>query len=259
MNLIYYTIGFNIQYLELLYLSIKSLRNQNFQDVLIICDESMIDQCTEKLKEFLNIKIVPCSDSISAMDSSMKKLLIFNYDISKYFKILFIDSDVLVNTNLERIFHGINDNKLYAGREHRSMILHNEKWHSFQTYTENDIKFFYDNKIYPFNCGLFGFITTIRMKEHFLNILEMVKNHTGHYWYEQSFMNVYFNKLNLVDTKVINDTNYMLGIEVINLPSSTLWLQPQYHNKIFHFTSSHGSEAKLKDMLYWNERFPPRS
>lgn len=259
MNLVYYTIGFNVKYLDLLYLSIKSLRNKNLQDVLIICDESIIDQCTEKLKEFLNIKIVPCSDSISAMDSSMKKLLIFNYDISKYFKILFIDSDVLVNTNIERIFHGINDNKLYAGVEHLKIIMHDTKYFSLGTYSSEDFKFFYDNKIYPFNCGLFGFITTIRMKEHFSNILEMVKNHTGHYWYEQSFMNVYFNKLNLADTKVINDTNYILGIEVDNLPRGTLWLQPQYHNKIFHFNSSRGSEAKLKDMLYWNERFPPRS
>jgi len=259
MELVYYTVGFNPQYLELLYLSIQSLRNRNFQDVLIICDESMIDQCTEKLKDFKRIIIVPCSDSISAMDSSMKKLLIFNYDISKYFKILFIDSDILVNTNLEGIFHGIKDHKLYAGAEHKTMILHNEKWHSFLTYTENDIKFFYNNKIYPFNCGLFGFISTIGMKQHFSNILEMVKNHTGHYWYEQSFMNVYFNKLNLVDTKVINDTNYMLGIEVSNLPRSTSWAQPKYNNKIFHFTSSNGSEAKLKDMVYWNERFPSRS
>lgn len=259
MELVYYTIGFNLQYLDLLYLSIQSLRNQNFQHVLIICDESMIDQCAEKLKSFSSIKIVPCADSISAMDSSMKKLLIFNYDISKYFKILFIDSDILVNTKLEQIFTGIKDHKLYAGAEHKSMILHNEKWHSFQTYTENDIKFFYNNKIYPFNCGLFGFISTIGMKQHFSNILEMVKNHSGHYWYEQSFMNVYFNKLNLVDTKVINETNYMLGIEVGNLPRSTSWLQPKYNNKIFHFTSSNGSEAKLNDMIYWNERFPSRS
>ena len=259
MDLVYYTIGFNPKYLELLYLSIQSLRNQNSQDVLIICDKSMINQCTEKLKEFSNIKIIPCSDSISAMDSSMKKLLIFNYDISKYLKILFIDSDILVNTNIRGIFNGIKNDKLYAGAEHKSMILHKTIWHSLLTYTEDDIKFFYENKIYPFNCGLFGFVITIKMKQHFLNILEMVKNHTGHYWYEQSFMNVYFNKLNLVDTKVINDTNYMLAIEVNKLPRRNMvWLQPKYNNKIFHFTSTQGAEAKLKDMLYWNERFPSR-
>jgi lipopolysaccharide biosynthesis glycosyltransferase len=260
MELVYYTVGFNSQYLDLLYLSIQSLRNQNRQDVMVICDTSMIDKCTEKLKNFKGINIVPCPDSLDAMDSSMKKLLIFNYDISKYFKVLFIDSDVLVNINLEAMFNSIHENKLYAGAEHKSMILHKGQWHSFQSYTEDDIKFFYDNKIYPFNCGLFGFITTLAMKQHFSNILEMVNNHTGQYYYEQSFMNVYFNKLNLTDTNVMNESNYMIGIDVGNLPRPTLsWLQTKYHNKIFHFTSSKGSDAKLKDMLYWNERFPPRS
>jgi hypothetical protein len=58
----------------------------------------------------------------------------------------------------------------------------------------------------------------------------------------------------------INESNYMIGIDVGNLPRPTMsWLQTKYHNKIFHFTSSKGSNAKLKDMLYWNERFPPRS
>jgi hypothetical protein len=93
MDLVYYTLGFDIKYLTLLHLSITSLRKHNKEiDILVICDESLIERCVEALKEFSNVNIVPCTDSVSAMDSSIKKLKIFDYDIVNYKKVLFIIS-----------------------------------------------------------------------------------------------------------------------------------------------------------------------
>jgi lipopolysaccharide biosynthesis glycosyltransferase len=190
------------------------------------------------------------------MDSSMKKLRIFDYDISKYKKILFIDSDILVDIDLRRIFFSIVDQKLYAFAEYKNLGFHSTKYHSLMNYTFKDYAFFKEHKIYPFNCGLFVFLNSDTMKEHFSNVLTMIDDYEGDYWYEQSFMNVYFNKLNLVDTDIINESNCAMNIDVTKL-SPLPWKWPSYRNKIFHFCYARGAENKLKEMKWWNKKFLP--
>lgn len=262
MNLVYFAVGFNDEYIQLLYIAIKSLRKRNSVDVMVICDESLVEKCSETLKEFSNINIVSCENSTNPTNSSMKKLQIFNYDLSKYSKILFIDSDILIGRTLDHFFNGITENKLYAGEEINNISsridLHKCQWHSFLNYTNLAFKFFAENKIRPFNCGFFGFLNNSVMKEHFGNIIEMIKTHTGHFHYEQSFMNVYFNIRNLADTKVINASNYKLGFFEIDRPSLDLpflnssWTKRWYKNKVIHFAYCTGSSEKLEHMTkYW--------
>ena len=254
MNLVYFTVGFNRKYITLLYLAIKSLRQRNLIDVMIICDESLVEECSETLKEFSNINIVSCENSTDAPNSSMKKLQIFKYDLSKYSKILFIDSDILVGRKLDYFFDGIAENKLYAGAEHDDMNVHLLKYHSLLNYTKEQLDFFKKNNIKVFNCGFFGFLNNSVMKEHFDNILEMVRTHIGEFYYEQSFMNVYFNLRNLTDTNLINKSNYILGfynekIIHIDLP----WKKQQYKNKVVHFAYCSGASKKIKYMIeLWN-------
>lgn len=256
MELVYYTIGFNHKYLDVLHLSIQSLRKKNQQDILVICDESLVQQCVEKLKCFNNVVVSPCKDSISGMDSSMKKLLIFDYDIEKYEKILFIDSDILVDVKLKDFFDKfVDDNKLYAFAEFKDYTSHDRIQFSLMNYTDEDIKFFIKNKIYVFNCGLFAFLNTSIMKQHFQNVRDMITDYKGNYYYEQSFMNVYFNKQNLVDTSVINKKNCSMNIIVNNIKYTFIWKNETQRNKFFHFSFSNGPETKLKDMLYWKQKF----
>jgi hypothetical protein len=258
MNLAYYTLGFDIKYLDLLHLSIRSLRKYNINlDVLIICDKSMLDQCVKTFKEFKNLKIVSSSDSLSAMNSSIKKLTIFNYNILNYKKVLFIDSDILVDINLDDIFKKFEDDtKLYAFAEYKHLGFHNTKYHSLLNYTFEDYAFFEKNQIYPFNCGLFGFVNSGKIKQHFSNILKMINTYKGEYWYEQSFMNVYFNKLNLVDTTVINESNCLMNIDITKVFPQP-WQYSLYRNKIFHFCFVRGAEKKLKEMIWWKTKFIP--
>jgi lipopolysaccharide biosynthesis glycosyltransferase len=251
-NLVYFTIGFNPEYLKMLYLAIKSLRIRNTVDVLVICDEQFIEQCSEKLEEFSDITIVQCSNSTSAPDSSMKKLLIFNYDLLKYKKILFIDCDILIGKNLNHFFQLIFENKLYAGAEGFTSKIHESITHSLKTYSDKDLNFFKNNAIYGFNCGFFGFINNIEMKTHFSNILEMVRTHVGEYYYEQSFMNVYFNLRNLTDTKIMNESNYKFRFFPENLVENAMAI-PFYKHKVVHFAWSRGAENKLFYMKkFWN-------
>jgi len=256
MDLVYYTIGFNPKYLDLLYLSILSLRKYYSQDLLVICDESIVTACSEKLKEFSNIMISPCEDSISAMDSSMKKLLIFDYDIEKYEKILFIDSDILVDTDVNNFFEKfVEDNTLYAFPEHREFEHHDRLCHSLMNYTYEQIQFFIINRIYVFNCGLFAFLNTETMKQHFQNIRDMIKKHEGEYYYEQSFMNVYFNTRNLVNTLVFNEKNCLMNIDLSKVNPNLSWMKISFKNRFVHFSYSRGSEKKLYDMLWWKSKF----
>jgi len=256
MKLVYFTVGFNSNYMKLLYLAIKSLRKRNTVDVMVICDESLVEECSNYLKEFSNITIVSCENSTNAPNSSMKKLEIFKYDLSKYSKILFVDSDILVGRTLDYFFDGITEDKIYAGDEtpYTYINLHKLKFHSFLNYTDEQLLFFEKNKIKPFNCGLFGFMNNSVMKQHFDNILEMVRTHTGHFYYEQSFMNVYFNLRNLADTRMINKYNYKLGftdeeILCLHLP----WRKKDHKNKIVHFAYCNGFSQKYKGMIkFWN-------
>jgi len=261
-NLVYYTIGFNPKYLELLYMSIESLRTKNAVDVLIICDESLVSQCTKKLECFKNIFIEPCKDSTSAMDVSMKRLFIFQYDISKYSKIMYIDSDILVDLQLDPIFENITDyRKLYAFAEHKEMVYHTWGHFSLLNYTNEDYEFFYKNKIYVFNCGLFVFQKTQTMNQHFSNVVDMISKHKGDYiCLEQPFMNVYFNKRNLVDTKILNERNCLMnlkvGLEFVKTIPIFSWTKTSgFRNKFFHVSWSEGFDEKFNSMTWWKNKF----
>jgi len=251
-NLVYFTIGFNLEYLEMLYLAIKSLRKRNTVDVLVICDKQFMYKCSETLKEFSNINIVSCSDSMSAPDSSMKKLLIFNYDIVKYDKILFIDSDVLIGKSIDNFFKLMFEKKLYAGAEGFTSKIHESLTHSLQNYSQSDFNYFNFNSIYAFNCGFFGFLNNIEMKTHFSNILKMIKDWKGEYYYEQSFMNVYFNLRNLTDTKMMNESNYKFRFYPENIVQNRNSIF--FHkNKVVHFAWCRGAKNKLFYMKkFWN-------
>jgi len=251
MNLVYYTVGYDVKYIDMLELSIISLRKYNPTiHVLIIADKMMEDECK---KRFSSIQVVTCDDSISAMNSSMKKLQIFKYDISKYSKILFIDSDILIGIDLNTIFNRIKTGSLYACAEHKTDLIfyHQQKYHSLLDYTEEQLTFLKDNNIHVFNAGLFGILNTPVMKDHFDNVLDLIKKHTGssNYYYEQSFMNVYFNLRKLTDLTVINDSNYILNFDSASVKNYHASLK--YKNKIIHFSLHRTSDLKLTEMRRW--------
>lgn len=259
MNLVYYTLGFNEVYLKMLYLSIISLNKYNTIDAIVICDETLLEKCQEILKQFDNVKIYSCTGCHDAMSSSMKKLEIFSYDITKYEKILFVDCDILIHLNLDNIFENIKQNKLYAYNEEKRFLFHIMPFHSLRDYTGDELKFLYDNNVKVFNAGLFGFLNNEVMKQHFDNILNMVENFTGEYYYEQSFMNKYFNLKNLTDLTVINNENCIMNFTMTPNPKGLLNFRKSQHSqngKIVHFSvSKETPQKKLEDMFAYYEKF----
>ena len=178
----------------------------------------------------------------------MNKLKIFDYEnINKYNKVFFIDSDIIIHTNFNNIFNNITeDNILYVKRESLKIEDHKHIRFGLQLYTEEQIDNFKRDNIYIFNAGQFGFLNSEQMKTHFNNINNLIINHRGDYFYEQSFMNHYFNS-----NKFKNDD--ILENNVRLFPEKDII----YENKLIHFCGDGEGEGnpKYDAMLNYFNKF----
>jgi len=211
--LVYFTVGYNRSYIDVLYLAVKSLKYFNPQlDVLIICDKTFESECKSKLPE--NVIIVPVPDSTQPAFASINKLEIFNvYDIQKYDKVFFLDTDIITHTDIIPYFEKIiKQDTLYVYTEDTDPLANAKGWFSYNNYTQEDLERLQRENIHPFNAGCFGFYPDNSMREHFNNILDFIKNYKGSLGiYEQSFMNVYFNKINNTDRTLLTKENYTMS------------------------------------------------
>jgi hypothetical protein len=108
-NLIYYTLGSNRDYINLLNINLKSLeRYKSIFDILIICPSGfdVIDN------ENFNIEYL-YNDCDSMNRSSMNKFKIYQYDkIGDYENIIYSDIDIIWNGNPIDIFNVIVPHKI---------------------------------------------------------------------------------------------------------------------------------------------------
>jgi lipopolysaccharide biosynthesis glycosyltransferase len=250
-DLIYYTVGYNEGYIRVLRLSIQSLQAYSTADVLVICDESFLPKCRELLPD--SVRYMTVTDSKTKEIASMHKLSIFDYpDIHTYDRVLFLDSDILVHTPLDTFFAGVRKQGiLYVYTECEGYHEHKNLCFSLLTYTLEDLLTFKLRSIRVFNAGCFLFVRCPAMKVHFDAVRTMIVRHTGPFFYEQSFMNVYFNKLNATDRSVITRANYKMG----PMPGRN------YQGFIVHFSGIPGdANNKLTSMEdYWRMFLPSAS
>jgi lipopolysaccharide biosynthesis glycosyltransferase len=244
-TLAYYTVGFSPKYLNAMLLSIKSLRYFNKSiDIWIVCDEEFVMTLKSKLD---GVSIFPVKNSKSSVEASMNKLTIFQHSdhIFLYDNVIYIDSDILIGIDLISLLDmKISDDKLIAYAEHKDISAHHSLLYSLQNYDSDTINYFKENNIYVISAGLFAFKPTKTMQSHFSNILSMIENYRGEFFYEQSFMNVYFNTRNLVDYSVFTPENCLM---VASLESPS--------NKILHFAGDPGNgDRKIKRMSEYIEK-----
>jgi len=238
-DLVYYSIGYNNKYISLLDIAIKSVMIYSSADILVICDASFLPMCKEMLPERVLYMTVPDSQTKEA--ASMQKLNIFDYEnISSYDRVLFLDTDIIVHTSLEPFFNGVRRSGiLYVYTEREEQYEHKNLCFSLLNYTPEDFIMFKMHKVMVFNTGCFLFIPSLTMKFHFDEIRKMIKNHKGPFFFEQSFMNVYFNKLNATDRTVLTNSNYRMGAAHYR----------HYKGFIAHFSSIPGNaDNKLESM-----------
>jgi hypothetical protein len=224
-------------------LSIQSLRKVYSGAIGILCDESMISECKEKIPDVIYWSV---PDSQTGQVASMNKLRVFDFiEVDAYDVALYLDTDILVVNPIDPYFEKIKeDGMLYVYTETNDQERHKELYWSLNTYTEEDYAFFRREGILPFNAGTFGFRPTQIMKDQFQEVRDMIANHTGPYFYEQSFLNVYFNLRNKTDRSVFTPDTYIFFPDV-----GTRYK----HARLLHFADASQSAARkcnrMKDYL----------
>ena len=166
MNLIYMCVFHQENYIRLLKLlitsiSVKANINKATTDILIVTSPTFQPLIQKELEDFglpLRYYIL---DLHTMMDASCCKLKIFSYtDIDRYEKILYLDTDVLVNSDVNTLFgNDISPDKLYALEEGDIGSTH---WGSeFFDFTQFDVN------TPAFSAGVFYFMNSVAMKTLF--------------------------------------------------------------------------------------------
>lgn len=231
-NLLYYSIGGSSEYAELLKMSIETVDEYNkTQDILIITDKDYFEKYLSSYDRknlyyhFIDDKM--CYDSFS-----FNRIKIFDYpNLDVYENLLYIDTDVWVNLDLNQIFTLCDSrDKLYVVVEDYDFNNHLRKPFNLGLYDNSDITFFTENNIHTFNSGLLLFKNSSTMKEHFEEVLKIKNEFKDDYFTDQPFLNYYFNTKNLTETKsIVPDKNYLYIFDG-NIHDSL-----DLNNKICHF------------------------
>jgi len=240
MDLVYFVVGFTEESVDVTALAIKFFRLKNpIIKILVICDEILVDRCASTFPN--DVILFPTPNASRGEEASAKKLHIFEaiQDMNVE-RIMYTDSDILIDRNVDSIFNKVtHPEKLYAYYENTNNESHkNINW-SFQEYSDAYLDFFREKQIYVFNAGFFCLRNTPQMKKHFENTIQLMNTHRGYQFYEQSAMNVYFNKNDLVDGSLITNDNYNMYYP----------FNETCRNKIIHFAGHPGNtESKLHRM-----------
>jgi len=252
-NLLYYTV-FGVEYAMLLELSLKSIINtkQNkIFDILLITDVYTLKilRTISCLNEFVwDYHLV--SQPIDGVEASICKLKIYEYSkLKEYSKILFLDADVISCGYFSDIFLHSTRGRFEAVRsplERRNfsnfpnLIRGATLSHSLSFFTEKNKEFILNNDHPVFNAGHFYFENTEQMKEHFKNILWLLEVWPSAYFFEQSFMNQYFN-LNKLTSYLILDKHICVTMHLFKEASTlaeTIEKQHKDSHTLIHFAGS---------------------
>lgn len=194
MNLLYFTIGHHPGYVQLLELCLKSIRkncDMSRIKTLIMCDKDY-----HQYIKHLNFDYhIITDDNHSPEQTSMRKVEIFGFQYLYLFdKVIFLDADIIVLGDLNHIFDKMNDDTLlYTFNESDDYREHNLVYFGMKNYSVEQLNEFVKRNVKVFNCGQFGFMVSDAMSDHFSNVVYIMKHHQGEHYYEQSFMNYYFN------------------------------------------------------------------
>jgi len=126
MNLIYMCVFFQEKYIDLLELLVESIHargclNPETTDILLLTSPQFKPVIESRLARFGFQFRFYLLNANSVLESSAAKLSVFSYDdLATYDKILYLDTDILINGDLNPIFDTpISPNKVYAIREGR--------------------------------------------------------------------------------------------------------------------------------------------
>lgn len=198
-NLIYFTIGNNKQYIELLYLCLKSLEKVGYNgDYLIITDSLFKEEIIKKISIKNQIYFLEINSG-DLKSSSANKLKIYEFDnINQYEKILYCDVDMLWVKNPNILFSCCVEDKIYIGQENPSS-LDNPLWGGPKHFTNKELEEIVKSDMKGMNAGLFLFRKEMtysfrKIDEYYMNNQNLLGG-----CLEQPYINAYLFKNNIYD------------------------------------------------------------
>jgi hypothetical protein len=177
MNLVYMCVFHNASYINLLKLLITSIQvkakiDPRTTDILIVTSAEFQPLIEKSLSEY-NLPIqyyIPEWEIKTLFDSGCARLHIFNYNnIHKYDKILYLDTDILINGDMNRLFAlPTESDKIYALEE--GYFGHPYWGSQFFDFTE------YNSSTTAFTSGILYFHRNDGMKALFQDILSHIQD-----------------------------------------------------------------------------------
>jgi len=203
MNLIYSCVFFKFQYLRLLDLLIKSsiTFNNHFDYTYLIITQPTFEERVKNIFKKYQIKNydIYLLNLTGIFDACASRLHLFNYPkINLYQKILYLDTDILITNNLDKILNLPLEDKLYVLAEN----YHRE----FHCCLFNDTEINDNVKNLTFTSGIILFKNSIIIKNLFDKILFQIENYkkTGKKppkCFDQPFFVYYGIKENLIENQ----------------------------------------------------------
>lgn len=168
--------------------SIRCFIENDDIDMMVICDTH-----AWPLISHLNLKLALVTPPPPELGSWDKLRIMSLADLSKYEKVMYIDSDVLVTGDLHPMFDAIDEPDVLHVAPVEDYEEHKTQWYSvpFLPYSEMELENFKENNVFPFCVGHFGFRPSEKMKKHFEECYELRTKPWSNQ--EQSVMNRYFN------------------------------------------------------------------
>jgi GR25 family glycosyltransferase involved in LPS biosynthesis len=226
--LIYTTLGYNPKYLDIFKLFCESLcyTTATQKNLLVLTDEKFVNEARAIVSKYalLNAFIHPVPNSDSPESASKHKTRIYEFPQIYNFRIcLYVDVDCLFLNDLQSIFKfPVQDSKLYVYPESTDQNDHKVRFFSLQHkdgssfYTTDDYNFLIKNKKLPFNAGLFLFKITKNNENNFNKLQTFMKDFDGVGFYEQSYMNTFFNLNDMSDFSYFTTTIAMQSTHTID-------------------------------------------
>lgn len=248
-SLVYFVVGKSQQYANLfntLYDELcKQVKKHNANiDVKVLLDNTLTVTCPEK-------DVVRMPACYTSQQASMRKLDVFDHiDTSSYDVVLFLDADILVADDLQPllwdVYNMVEDIAVYT--EGCDLAFHtNNEWFGLPMYpySSEQLQSFKEQNICVFNAGTFAFRPSQTIKEDFKHIKQSIAAQYNPNYYEQCYMNVYYNVADSFHNKkitnrtIFNKETYIFG-----------WKEEKVEGAVlYHLAGDAGNARSKQDVL----------
>jgi tetratricopeptide (TPR) repeat protein len=217
-NLVYLGIFFNKDYIELLrifLITVKLYSNIDSIDFLVITSSDFVPTINT-LSDIIGIPLKTMTLDVSRLaGGAFARLYIFEYEnIMAYDKILYLDTDIIIQGDLMNIFNETIEDKIYGLKEGSiEHEIHGGWWFDFSTI---------DKDTTGINSGILLFKPSDTMRKIFTEIINHVddlKDKNMPQCADQPFVNYHFIKANKYDIQLIDKHCLIYCIEPPPPPS----------------------------------------